>query len=146
MESSSWHFGVDMEKRKERLKNLTLRDSVGGMGKSAFSGRNYFELLIINVGWLGKIFSLASRKVVTGSPFLAPWPLDSTELCQELMFPMSQEEMNLLAKSVDSGARWPGFKSTSCESPPAWSCREHGTRLCLPLLIHETGTESSPLS
>lgn len=108
-----------MGKRNERLKNFTLRESVGGMGKSAFSGKNYFELLIINVGWLGKIFYSASRKVVTGSPFLAPWPLCSTGLCQELMFPMSQEEMNLLAKSVDSGARWPGLNSTSCDSPAA---------------------------
>lgn len=108
-----------MGKRKERVKNFTLIESVGGMGKSAFSGKNNFELLIINVGWLGKIFYSASRKVVTGSPFLAPWPLCSTGLCQELMFPMSQEEMNLLAKSVDSGARWPGLNSTSCDSPAA---------------------------
>ena len=108
-----------MGKRKERLKIFTLREFVEGMEKSAFSGRNYFELLIINLGWLGKIFYLASQKVVTGSPFLALWPLRSTGFCQELMFPMSQEEMNLLAKSVDSGARWPGFESTSCDSPAA---------------------------
>lgn len=43
-----------MGKRKERVKNFTLIESVGGMGKSAFSGKNNFELLIINVGWLGK--------------------------------------------------------------------------------------------
>ena len=80
---------------------------------------------------LGKIFYSASQKAATGSPSPALWPLYSTGLCQELMFPMSHKEMNLLAKSMDSGARWPWLKSTSCRLWTVWTWTKHGTLLCL---------------
>lgn len=111
------------------------------MGKSALSGRNFLKSLVTNVHCLGSPFTQLPRKQIQGLYLLLHG--DFIVLCQELVFPMAWEEMNLLAKSMDSGARWPGFKSTSWKWPAVWSWTKHGTSLCLYPLICKMATMSA---
>lgn len=74
--------------------NSYLRAACGGVGTSSLSRGIFFVRFC-----LGRLFP--------GPPRL----LYSLGLCHKLVFPMFQEEINPLAKSVVSGAKWPGFTS-----------------------------------
>lgn len=43
------------KERKGKVGNFALRQSVGGMGKSVLSGRNYSKPLMVNVALFGKM-------------------------------------------------------------------------------------------
>jgi hypothetical protein len=61
---------------KGKVGNFALRQSVGGMAKSALFGRTLiFKPLIINVALLGKIFNCISQKADRGPPSPVPWLL-----------------------------------------------------------------------
>lgn len=98
--------------RNGKVENFTLRQSVGGMGKSALPSRNFLKFLLINVALLGKIFYLASQN--TGSLSPAPRQLYSMGLGQELVFLTLWEEMNLLATSQMAWVQIHTLKITSC--------------------------------
>lgn len=88
-----------------KLGILTLRQSMEEKESLHFPGEYFGKPLP------GKAVYLVSRKHYRPLRRGPSWLLYSLGLCHKLMFPMFQEEINLLAKSVLFGAKWPGFTS-----------------------------------